>query len=200
MAKKKAKPSRTAQPAETPSPAGEIGARLKAARERRKLSQAQLSRETTIARSVLANYEAGRYLPGSKELLKLSSALRISPNEILLGVIDPFGPPALKSNGGEVVDKQTGLLRADVAGATAALAMRIQCIDPMQRRAVYTLVDGLLSAKLSREQLTELDNMTMAVTTALTADSGLLHLVDQAAADPGVQAATKKLSKAKGPR
>lgn len=67
-----------------PSPAA-FGRRIRALRERRKLTQAEVARSVGMDRADLCNIEKGRgpAVVGSKRVVGLASALGVSPSTLL---------------------------------------------------------------------------------------------------------------------
>ena len=55
-----------------------------ARRKARKLSQAQLAKETGISRSILSNLENGAYTPSVAQLEALAAALNFEPTEMFI--------------------------------------------------------------------------------------------------------------------
>lgn len=118
-----------------------IGIRLKAAREGKGISQTDLHRLTGLSRTVLINYEAGRHIPGVRELRLLCDALGVTPNSLIYGTEEP-------------IPKSEGLadsILAMGAGGAAAIIM----LGPMlpaalgkdDTRLVLTMIESLLKAK-----------------------------------------------------
>lgn len=69
----------------------DIGARIRAARG--DITQEDFAKKIGVGRTVLANYEAGRRLPGSATLEKIAEEGQVSVNYILTGIeatVDPF--------------------------------------------------------------------------------------------------------------
>jgi transcriptional regulator with XRE-family HTH domain len=60
------------------------------ARERLGLTQAQLAAESGLSLASIKGYETGRTLPGARELRRLCTALRITPNKLIFGDEAPF--------------------------------------------------------------------------------------------------------------
>lgn len=72
--------------------ARQIGARARAARQRLGLTQADVAEEVDIAAEVYGRLERGQMLPSVPTLIKLVRVLRITPNELLLGQVQPGRP------------------------------------------------------------------------------------------------------------
>ena len=76
----------------------EFGARLKAARDKRQLSQTAVATRSKwadpegkgISRTALIGYEAGTSRPGTRELRILCATLVVSPNQLLFGSEAPL--------------------------------------------------------------------------------------------------------------
>jgi transcriptional regulator with XRE-family HTH domain len=62
-----------------------IGSRIHRARVEAGLSVLEVGRLTGISKTVLHGYERGRTKPGAREIRLLSTALKISPNRLVLG-------------------------------------------------------------------------------------------------------------------
>lgn len=62
-----------------------LGKRLAKARKRKKLTQETLAEQTNLANNYISNIENSRSIPSLETLMKLCTALDVTPNEILLG-------------------------------------------------------------------------------------------------------------------
>lgn len=62
-----------------------IGRRVAEARERRHLSQAQLAEEVGVRQQTVAAWETGRNIPPTEKLGRLSAALGLSIDYLVLG-------------------------------------------------------------------------------------------------------------------
>jgi transcriptional regulator with XRE-family HTH domain len=69
----------------TPTFASELGARLKALREKRGLTQQQLGERLKAAPSRISRYESGGAVPEAETLVTLATVLEVSLDELLLG-------------------------------------------------------------------------------------------------------------------
>ncbi|MEK8087004.1 helix-turn-helix transcriptional regulator [Aquabacterium sp. A3] len=96
--------SRAAEPVQpgrfNEKPEEELGARIQAAREDKRLTQGELADLTKgldpenkgISRAVVSLYEAGTNRPSPRELRLLCEALRVTPNFLIYGDEQPFHP------------------------------------------------------------------------------------------------------------
>lgn len=73
-----------------------IGARLQKARDRKGLTQDQLSERTGIGRVHISHIECGRSCPSIDNLIKLMDCLEIEPNEVFCDVVKTSLPFILK--------------------------------------------------------------------------------------------------------
>src|SRR3954464_3160215 len=110
----------------------EFGARLRAARDRRGMTQAQLAEVTGAYPSQISNYENGEKVPEGETMVALADALDVSLDELARGT--PREEPD------EVRDVR---LRASVRELEAAADRKL--ID-----AAVTTIDGLVA--LARHQ------------------------------------------------
>ena len=81
-----------------------VGQRVRAARMRRQMTQAELARATDIDQSRISRIERGEYLPSTSNLLALKAALGVSVSD-LLG--ENAAAPAPKPDSGQALP--TGL-------------------------------------------------------------------------------------------
>jgi len=61
----------------------ELPKRLKAARKKRDLTQAELSEKSGIATTSIAQFEIGSRLPSAENILKLALGLKVSTDELM---------------------------------------------------------------------------------------------------------------------
>ncbi len=62
-----------------------IGRRLAAFRKGKKLTQEKLAERTDLANNYISNIENNRSIPSLETLVKLCTALDITPNDLLIG-------------------------------------------------------------------------------------------------------------------
>lgn len=62
--------------------ASTIGKTIKQARESKKITQQDLSRQAGISRNYISDIECGRYIPSVETLLSISSILKIDLNSL----------------------------------------------------------------------------------------------------------------------
>ena len=75
-----------------PEPEESFGARLKSAREQRRLSQSELARRSGVAAEHISRYESEYLRPGADNLRALATGLGISA-DYLLCLADEAPPP-----------------------------------------------------------------------------------------------------------
>lgn len=64
-------------------PVPSLGRKLKAARDRAKMTQEELARKARIGRVYIARLESGRYDPRASIVVRLAKALGISTDDLL---------------------------------------------------------------------------------------------------------------------
>ena len=79
-----------------------VGQRVRAARMRRQMTQAELARATDIDQSRISRIERGEYLPSTSNLLALKATLGVSVGD-LLG--EKAAAPAPKPDSGQALAK-----------------------------------------------------------------------------------------------
>lgn len=80
------------------APEEDLGTRIQAAREAKRLTQGDLADLTKsldpdqkgMSRAVISLYESGKNRPGPKEIRLLCEALRVTPNHLIYGRDEPF--------------------------------------------------------------------------------------------------------------
>lgn len=196
--RKATKPRAVAAPASMKS---EFPSRLRSAREERRLSQTELERITGISQAVIANYEAGRYRPGFREMLKLCDALRVAPNVFFYGKDDPFTQRDLTS--GEIdagfqlwegdTPPSAELLEAVMRGTAYLIAL-----DVGDRRAVFDLVQSLVRKKLKPGELQLLETFATALAQAFVEQGAKFeHEIEKMVAHPTLKRFTRKPRRSK---
>ncbi len=68
--------------------AKKIGNEIKIARDKKNLTQQQLSKKTNISRNYLSDIECGRYIPSTEKLLVLARILDIDLNLLKMTEIE----------------------------------------------------------------------------------------------------------------
>jgi len=68
--------------------AKKIGNEIKIARDKKNLTQQQLSKKTNISRNYLSDIECGRYIPSTEKLLVLARILDIDLNLLKMTQIE----------------------------------------------------------------------------------------------------------------
>lgn len=97
-----------------------VGVRIKNLRKKAGLSQSELAERIGTDAPLISRYERGVTLPSIEVLIKLSSALKVSPAELLPGEHD------------EIREKLISLRRK-----IADLAMRIDCPEQLEKVLEY---------------------------------------------------------------
>lgn len=113
------------------------------------LTQAQLSEKSGVSLSAIKGYETGRTMPGARELRELCQALEISPNKLLFGTETPFKADTFAPLFSTLEAEDKYLDRFQL-GLLAAL----MTFD--ERKAVYTLMQGLVVARHGEARVREL--------------------------------------------
>lgn len=98
--------------------------------------------------SAIKAYEAGRNLPGARELRELCQALEISPNMLLFGTETPF---AAKSFLNQLAD--SGSEDAHLTSARSSVLLGLLASD--ERRAIFTLIHALAVARHGEQKVKE---------------------------------------------
>lgn len=132
----------------------EFGARLKAARETRQLSQAAVATRSKwadpegkgLSRTALIGYEAGSSRPGTRELRILCATLTVSPNQLLFGSEAPVQTAHVALEG-----------LSDVAGRSLRqaieLAFVLAALKGHERDALVSLTLSLAGRQLGDVRL-----------------------------------------------
>jgi transcriptional regulator with XRE-family HTH domain len=135
----------------------EVGARLAAARGKRGLSQGTVARLAGIAPSYLSRIETGKVQPTFRTALKVASALKVSPDEIV-------GSPALSHDHGACPISTSGRCMLDLIRSEAQ-ATRIasgEIYTPREIRLLQRLAQWMQGVSSDRLRAMEilLDEMT----------------------------------------
>lgn len=112
------------------------------------LTQAQLAESSGLSVSAIKAYEAGRNMPGTRELRELCQALQVSPNKLLFGTELPFEARSLTNL---LVDGDTD----DKAVSRMRLALAADLLSSDERQAVFTLVSSIAIARHGEAKLRE---------------------------------------------
>ncbi|WP_162240432.1 MULTISPECIES: helix-turn-helix domain-containing protein [unclassified Acidovorax] len=130
-----------------PSP-NAFASELIGARAERGLTQGQLSTKSGLSLSAIKAYEAGRNMPGARELRELCQALQISPNKLLFGSEAPFKSQSIADLlvDGEAEDDH-------VARGRASFLLGLLAAD--ERNAVVTLLRSLALARHGEAKVRE---------------------------------------------
>lgn len=116
-----------------------VSAEMRKARERADLTVSDLHRATGISRTVLQGYEAGRFVPGAHELMRLCQVLKVTPNQIIFGEELPLEKkPLLAAFVGDV-QKATG---------TAKLAVVLQVLSKEELTSLLSLVESIVISRV----------------------------------------------------
>lgn len=121
---------------------------LISARAAKGFTQSQLATASGVSLSAIKAYEAGRNMPGTRELRELCAALQTSPNKLLFGTETPF----FEKNGVDVLlDSEPE--SEHVARARASLLLGFLSSD--ERKAVQTLLKSLAIARHGEAKVKE---------------------------------------------
>ena len=136
------------------APEDGIGSRLRAARERRGLSQVAVSTRSKsvdiqgkgVHRTVMVGYEAGQSRPGAREIRILCEVLAVTPNWLILGdeVALAGGQASMEAV------RHNGLAEA------IGLGMAISILKPHERSAFQSLVLSMAGRELGDLRLSGL--------------------------------------------
>ncbi len=88
-------------------PATGVGLRIKTARQRREISQAELGKQVAVTAGAVGQWELGLSSPSSGRLPMLAKALRVSMDWLITGQLEP----ANEQSGRTAVDLDTGLVQ-----------------------------------------------------------------------------------------
>ena len=143
MASRKTRKKRKSAVAVT-GPESGIGERILIARRRHELTQSQLASRSGVARTVIAGYEAGTYIPGGREIRRLCEALQMTPNYLLYGSDSPF----------KIYDPLRELIeRNDPQSAAIIIALVLQALSRAERDAALTMLLSMYESKRGPESL-----------------------------------------------
>lgn len=131
-----------------PSPTS-FSSELISARNELGLTQSQLSTKSGLSLSAIKAYEAGRNLPGARELRELCQALEVSPNKLLFGTELPFRERSFA----DVLAGNPEQEPEKLAVTRAAALMKFLASD--ERTAVLTLVRSLAIARHGEAKIKE---------------------------------------------
>lgn len=110
------------------------------ARQEKSFTQSQLSERSGVSLSAIKAYEAGRNMPGARELRALCEALQVSPNKLLFGTELPF-------SGKSWLDLLTDADHEVDAIARGRAAILLHLLSSDERRAVLTLMRSIAVAR-----------------------------------------------------
>lgn len=195
MKKSRKKPARSRSKTTPAAPDGDFALRLRAAREERRLSQSELERITGISQAVIANYEAGRYRPGFREMFKLCEALRVTPNVFFYGKDDPFSQRDLTSDVGTGFRLWEGDAppSAELVEATMRGTVYLIALNAGDRRAVFDIVQSLVRKKVKPADLAKLEEFVAGFAGAFVKRRPELeHEFETIARDPSLKRFTGK--------
>lgn len=113
------------------------------------LTQSQLAQESGLSISAVKAYEAGRNMPGARELRELCQALQVSPNKLLFGTELPFEARTLTNL---LVDSDTD----DRAVARVRLAAAADLLSSDECQAIFTLVSSIAIARHGEAKFKEM--------------------------------------------
>lgn len=177
-----------------------IGHRIRAARDRSGLTQAQLAAHLSVSRAAVAQWETGASDPALEKIALIARALRVTPDFLLTGAgagMAPATPPATgpQSTASPATPQTTDVPLVGSAGAAALedgfFVLNGQIVDYVRRppgiahnRAAFALhVRGdSMAPRFEEGDLIYLDPHRP----ARLGDFVLVELVPDRAGDPGV--------------
>lgn len=112
------------------------------------LTQSQLAESSGLSLSAIKAYEAGRNMPGARELRELCQALQVSPNKLLFGTELPFEKRTLANM---LVDS----VSEDEHVTTARSMILLLLLARDEQDAVLTLARSIAIARLGVEKVNE---------------------------------------------
>lgn len=112
------------------------------------LTQSQLATESSLSVSAIKAYEAGRNMPGARELRELCQALQVSPNKLLFGRELPFEARSVMN---AIVDTES----EDDAVARGRATELLFLLASDERQAILTLAHSLAIARLGEEEVSK---------------------------------------------
>ncbi len=112
------------------------------------LTQSQLAESSGLSLSAIKAYEAGRNMPGTRELRELCQALQISPNKLLFGTELPFEKRTLANL---LVDGETE--DEHVNRARSSFLLSLLATD--EQEAVITLAKSIAISRHGLEKVKE---------------------------------------------
>lgn len=119
-----------------------IAERLRKARDELGLTQTELAKKAGISRSAIVHYETAGTVPGGIELIKLSNALKVTPNYLLSG-----SETFLES------DKPEHILATDNQELMIArISLCFLALDKPVREKMSELLISLVQQKLSNDE------------------------------------------------
>ena len=161
-----------------------IAERLRKARDELGITQTKLAKMAGIGRSAVVHYETAGTVPGGIELIKLSNALKVTPNYLLSGS-ESFLPSS---------EPEHSLATDDISLLIARLSACILCLDTEVREKLSELVLSLVKQKLDKREFEGLMLMLDTLGPLLAGKSSELEsLVDDIAEDGHLEALEKRL-------
>lgn len=124
-----------------------FAAELIKARNELGYTQSQLSTKSGLSLSAIKAYEAGRNMPGARELVELCQALQVSPNKLLFGRELPFENSSINSLADSV--------REDEAVVIGRMVGYMHLLAHDERIAIQTLAHSIAVARHKEEKVTE---------------------------------------------
>jgi transcriptional regulator with XRE-family HTH domain len=130
------------------------------------LTQSQLAERSGLSLSAVKAYEAGRNMPGARELRELCQALQVSPNKLLFGKELPFEEKSIANlliegtpEDVQVTSTRTALLlsllasdeRASVATLVRSLAIARQGVAKVDEAVIAADLMSAMGRELTRQ-------------------------------------------------
>jgi transcriptional regulator with XRE-family HTH domain len=125
----------------------DVAERLKAARNAQELSQQALADKAKLSRSSIVHYERGTAIPGGQELIKLSAALKVTPNHIL-GVSE------------KSVTESDTLPPLDEILDVAQIIIFYQMLDKPMQESIATIILSTVKARIPQKDYDVLINLS----------------------------------------
>lgn len=138
------------KPAATPRIVDSIANEISHARKVLGWTQMELHLQTGISRETIKQYETGRNLPGAREIRLLSSALKISPNRLLLGT-DDFSTPASPLEG--LKNAENNPENPDGFRSYMQFMGIYTFLLPAEKAALLTLIEPILLSRKNAEEV-----------------------------------------------
>lgn len=170
-------------------PESGIGSRIEAARTKLGMTQIELHKRSGLARTVIAGYEKGRYIPGGREIRRLCDALNVSPNELIYGSESPFAAAS--------ASPLAALLNQENPTALATgVSLLLQGLDRRDRDAFLALIVALFEARRGPERAAAVAEILKGMVGAIIErEPEFMHLIEQQVEDPAFKSQMRKAAR-----